>query len=151
MSEIRGEKVGFRKKDIVALHALPSAQAHDPIIVHAPRKSSPLRLCAKIVLSISLLAFMLGAILLTVIESGMMDSTLNARARTALNAALGSAYRAEGSDWYVEGGRHAADYAVKLLVPGLGLARGATVGFRCAWDLADDQPADDQHAEEVTA
>lgn len=50
----------------------------------------------------------------------------------------GSAYRAEGSDWYVEGGRHAADYAVKLLVPGLGLARGATVGFRCAWDLADD-------------
>ncbi|MFF2830882.1 SUMF1/EgtB/PvdO family nonheme iron enzyme [Cellulosimicrobium cellulans] len=63
----------------------------------------------------------------------------------------GSAYRAEGSDWYVEGGRHAPDYAVKLLVPGLGLARGATVGFRCAWDLADDQPADDQHAEEVTA
>ncbi|MFE6233781.1 formylglycine-generating enzyme family protein [Cellulosimicrobium sp. NPDC057862] len=63
----------------------------------------------------------------------------------------GSDYRAEGSDWYVEGGRHAADYAVKLLVPGLGLARGATVGFRCAWDLADDQPADDQPAEEVTA
>lgn len=63
----------------------------------------------------------------------------------------GSDYRAEGSDWYVEGGRHAADYAVKLLVPGLGLARGATVGFRCAWDLADDQPAADQPAEEVTA
>ncbi|SDF12341.1 Sulfatase-modifying factor enzyme 1 [Cellulosimicrobium cellulans] len=56
----------------------------------------------------------------------------------------GSDHRAEGSDWYVEGGRHAADYAVKLLVPGLGLARGATVGFRCAWDLADD-------ATEVTA
>ncbi len=47
----------------------------------------------------------------------------------------GSDYRAEGSDWYVEGGRHAADHAVKLLLPGLGLARGATVGFRCAWDL----------------
>lgn len=63
----------------------------------------------------------------------------------------GSDYRAEGSDWYVEGGRHAPDYAVKLLVPGLGLARGATVGFRCAWDLAADQPAADQPAEEVTA
>jgi hypothetical protein len=50
----------------------------------------------------------------------------------------GSDYRAEGSDWYVEGGRHAADYAVKLLLPGLGLARGATVGFRCAWDLPAD-------------
>jgi hypothetical protein len=51
----------------------------------------------------------------------------------------GSDYRAEGSDWYVEGGRHAADYAVKLLLPGLGLARCATVGFRCAWDLPADR------------
>ena len=51
----------------------------------------------------------------------------------------GSDYRAEGSDWYVEGGRHAPDYAVKLLVPGLGLARGATVGFRCAWDLLTEE------------
>jgi len=49
----------------------------------------------------------------------------------------GSDYRAEGSDWYVEGGRHAPDHAVKLLLPGLGLARGATVGFRCAWDMPD--------------
>jgi hypothetical protein len=47
----------------------------------------------------------------------------------------GSDYRAEDSDWYVEGGRHAPDYSVKLLLPGLGLARSATVGFRCAWDL----------------
>jgi hypothetical protein len=47
----------------------------------------------------------------------------------------GSDYRAEGSEWYVEGGRHAPDYSVKLLLPGLGLARSATVGFRCAWDL----------------
>jgi hypothetical protein len=47
----------------------------------------------------------------------------------------GSDFRAEGSEWYVEGGRHAPDYSVKLLLPGLGLARSATVGFRCAWDL----------------
>ncbi len=50
----------------------------------------------------------------------------------------GCDHRAEGSDWYVEGGRRAPDYAVKLLLPGLGLARGATVGFRCAWDLPGD-------------
>lgn len=50
----------------------------------------------------------------------------------------GSDYRPEGSDWYLEGGRHAPDYSVKLLLPGLGLARSATVGFRCAWDLAAD-------------
>ena len=47
----------------------------------------------------------------------------------------GSDYRAEGSEWYVEGGRHEPDYTVKLLLPGLGLARGATVGFRCAWEV----------------
>ena len=47
----------------------------------------------------------------------------------------GSDYRAADSDWYVEGGRHAPDYSVKYLLPGLGLARSATVGFRCAWDL----------------
>ncbi|MBD5785014.1 SUMF1/EgtB/PvdO family nonheme iron enzyme [Cellulosimicrobium terreum] len=59
----------------------------------------------------------------------------------------GSDYRADGSDWYVEGGRHAPDYAVKLLLPGLGLARGSTVGFRCAWDL----PAGTTTPGEVTA
>jgi hypothetical protein len=47
----------------------------------------------------------------------------------------GTDYRAEGSDWYVEGGRQDPDYAVKLLLPGLGLARSATVGFRCAWEV----------------
>ncbi|MFI9489710.1 SUMF1/EgtB/PvdO family nonheme iron enzyme [Promicromonospora sp. NPDC052451] len=47
----------------------------------------------------------------------------------------GSDYRAADSDWYVEGGRHAPDYSVKLLLPGLGLARSATVGFRCAWEV----------------
>jgi sulfatase-modifying factor enzyme 1 len=53
----------------------------------------------------------------------------------------GSDYEAEGSEWYVEGGRHAPDYSVKLLYPGLGLARGATVGFRCAWDLPGEVTA----------
>ncbi|MGW4527283.1 formylglycine-generating enzyme family protein [Amycolatopsis sp. NPDC004378] len=47
----------------------------------------------------------------------------------------GSDYRAEGSEWYVEGGVQKPDYTVKLLLPGLGLARSATVGFRCAWEV----------------
>ncbi|MGH6806683.1 MAG: DUF3971 domain-containing protein, partial [Ensifer adhaerens] len=95
MSEIRGEKVGFRKKDIVALHALPSAQAHEPVIVHAPHKRGILRFLSKIAVCGFLLAFIIAASLIAVVESGAIDSTLNARARTALNAALGGAYRAE--------------------------------------------------------
>ncbi|MBE1494319.1 hypothetical protein H4696_001419 [Amycolatopsis lexingtonensis] len=47
----------------------------------------------------------------------------------------GSDYVAEGSEWYVEGGRKGPEYTVKLLLPGLGLARSATVGFRCAWEV----------------
>ncbi|MEU8632060.1 SUMF1/EgtB/PvdO family nonheme iron enzyme [Amycolatopsis sp. NPDC048633] len=47
----------------------------------------------------------------------------------------GSDYAAEGSEWYVEGGVKTPDYTVKLLLPGLGLARSATVGFRCAWEV----------------
>ena len=46
----------------------------------------------------------------------------------------GSHYRAEGSDWYVEGGVHAPDVSVKYLRPGFGLDRGPTVGFRVAFD-----------------
>ncbi|GAA2537887.1 hypothetical protein GCM10009860_18250 [Microbacterium mitrae] len=46
----------------------------------------------------------------------------------------GADYIAEGSDWYIEGGPHEADYAVKFLRPGLGLDRSATIGFRLAWD-----------------
>jgi len=47
----------------------------------------------------------------------------------------GSDHGAEGSDWYVEAGRRSPDHTVKLLVPGLGLARSAAVGFRCAWEV----------------
>ena len=39
MGEIRGEKVVFRRKDIVPLHELPSAQAHEPIVLHAVEAS----------------------------------------------------------------------------------------------------------------
>ena len=55
----------------------------------------------------------------------------------------GSDHHAHGSDWYVEGGRRAPDHSVKLLLPGLGQARSATVGFRCAWDLprGEGEPA----------
>ncbi|WP_129337325.1 SUMF1/EgtB/PvdO family nonheme iron enzyme [Cellulomonas endophytica] len=54
----------------------------------------------------------------------------------------GCAYRAQGSDWYLEGGPQAPEVTVKLLVPGMGLARSTAVGFRCAWDLPADPPVD---------
>ncbi len=95
MSEIRGEKVSFRKQDIVALHSLPSAQAHDPCIVHAPVQRGMVRLIFSAAIIISALFFLVGAVVLTMIESGVLDRPLNARAKTALNSAIGAGYHAE--------------------------------------------------------
>lgn len=51
----------------------------------------------------------------------------------------GAAYRAEGSEWYLEGGPQPAEVSVKFLVPGLGVSRSPSIGFRCAWDLTGDR------------
>jgi hypothetical protein len=47
----------------------------------------------------------------------------------------GSAWVAEGSDWYVDGGPREPRYSLKLLLLGGGLARSARIGFRLAVDL----------------
>ena len=48
----------------------------------------------------------------------------------------GSAWRAEGSDWYVDGGPRESRYSLKLLLPGASLGRSAWIGFRLAVDLS---------------
>jgi Sulfatase-modifying factor enzyme 1 len=47
----------------------------------------------------------------------------------------GSAWRPEGSDWYVDGGPQDPRYSLKLLLLGGGLARSTWIGFRLAVDL----------------
>ncbi|MFG2164555.1 SUMF1/EgtB/PvdO family nonheme iron enzyme [Micromonospora chersina] len=49
----------------------------------------------------------------------------------------GCAYRAEGSDWYLDGGPQPPDVSVKLLLTGAGLTRSTSIGFRCAADLPE--------------
>ena len=93
MGEIRGEKVVFRKQDIVPLHELPSAQAHEPIVLHAVETSRTGIFCRIAAAAVALVLF-LGAVVIGLVEMGIFDSTLNARAVTALNQALGPRYRA---------------------------------------------------------
>lgn len=95
MNEIRGEKVSFRKEDIVALHSLPSAQAHDPCIVHAPHRRSVAHLVFTTTIIISAIFLFFGAAVLATIEGGFLDGPLNARAQAALNTAIGDGYHAE--------------------------------------------------------
>jgi formylglycine-generating enzyme len=47
----------------------------------------------------------------------------------------GSAWEAEGSDWYVDGGPQDPEYSLKLLLLGGDLARSSQIGFRLAVDL----------------
>jgi len=47
----------------------------------------------------------------------------------------GSAYRAEGSVWYFDGGPRPTDWASKMTLFGPGIDRAATVGFRIVLDL----------------
>jgi formylglycine-generating enzyme required for sulfatase activity len=46
----------------------------------------------------------------------------------------GSDWKAEGSDWYVDGGPQEPAYSLKLLLPGP-LQRSERIGFRLAVDL----------------
>jgi hypothetical protein len=50
----------------------------------------------------------------------------------------GSAYAAEGSDWYVDGGVRGPGYSLQLLLLGGGLSRSSRIGFRLAVDLTAD-------------
>ena len=83
MDEVRGEKVVFRRKDIVPLHDLPSAQAHEPIVLHAV-DASRTNICMRLVAVTITLFLLIGAILVGLVEMGTFDSTLNARAVAAL-------------------------------------------------------------------
>jgi hypothetical protein len=63
----------------------------------------------------------------------------------------GSAYRAEGSDWYVDGGELDPRDSVKLLLCGAPVARSARIGFRCAVDLPSPATAAEGAATEGAA
>jgi len=54
----------------------------------------------------------------------------------------GGAFRADGSDWYLDGGPQPPAAGVKLLLLGAGLTRSPSIGFRCAVDLPTSEPVD---------
>jgi formylglycine-generating enzyme required for sulfatase activity len=54
----------------------------------------------------------------------------------------GSARHTTGSPWYFDGGVRDPEFSAKYLMPGLGLGRSATIGFRLAWDRSDAEPVE---------
>ena len=51
----------------------------------------------------------------------------------------GSDYAAAGSSWYVDGGPQPPEWELKFVLPGGGLQRSSRIGFRCAYDLIDEE------------
>ncbi|MGO4534331.1 formylglycine-generating enzyme family protein [Leifsonia sp. 2MCAF36] len=49
----------------------------------------------------------------------------------------GAEHRSEGSDWYADGGLREPSFSFKYLLPGLGVDRSPSIGFRLAWDQED--------------
>ncbi|UCF14819.1 MAG: SUMF1/EgtB/PvdO family nonheme iron enzyme, partial [Phycisphaerales bacterium] len=50
----------------------------------------------------------------------------------------GSFFKAEGSNWYADGGPQPCNFAAKFILMWPGLDRCATIGFRCVVDVADE-------------
>ncbi|MCV3737453.1 DUF3971 domain-containing protein [Rhizobium sp. TRM96647] len=95
MSDIRGEKVRFGRDDIVSLHALPSAQAHEPVILHCTDRPSHFSVLTRLVACLAGITALVVLLVVATVESGLVDSTLNTRALAALNRAVGPSYTAE--------------------------------------------------------
>jgi sulfatase-modifying factor enzyme 1 len=55
----------------------------------------------------------------------------------------GADHATPGSEWYFDGGVKEPEFAAKYVMPGLGLARSASIGFRCAWPVAADAIEED--------
>ncbi|MDQ0455941.1 YhdP family protein [Rhizobium paknamense] len=95
MGEIRGEKVRFRKKDLIALESLPSAQVDDPMIVHCPPRRGMLTRLWRGLAFLCGLAAVLLAVFVAAVETGTLDRLLSTGAQAAFQSAVGPGLKAE--------------------------------------------------------
>lgn len=97
MPHLPHEKVSFNKREIVPLHQLPSAQAHDPIIVNA-HHGKVYRYWRNHLKWLGLIAICLVVAvtgLLLFFDRGLADGFVKDRAAAALVQALGEGYHSQ--------------------------------------------------------
>ena len=93
-SLIRGERTRFGRGENVSLHKLPSAQAHEPMIVRASTHRSFTRHCFRFLTFFGLIAGGLLLLVYYVIESGSLDRFLADKANEQIAAAMPEGYHA---------------------------------------------------------
>ncbi|TDH39061.1 hypothetical protein E2A64_08250 [Pseudohoeflea suaedae] len=92
------QKVSFSRRDITALHDLPSAQCEDPIIVNAHRGGRSggwVKAHIKAVAFLVILFLVVFGAILIALDRGLVDGVIEDRARSALAGALGETYTSE--------------------------------------------------------
>lgn len=96
---IRGEKIKFRKKDLISLDEMPSSQVEDPMIVNSPRVRRSRRHvhhhAMRITCVFAIFVVLLAGVIVGSIESGIFDQPLSLKAQAALDNAIGPRYKAE--------------------------------------------------------
>ena len=94
MTNTHGGGKKDRRPDSPALHEMPSANAHDPIIVNTPARHGLFHHCARgfAIVSALIILLVLGALVL--LESGAADGSLTGRAQALLQNAAGDQYQA---------------------------------------------------------
>jgi hypothetical protein len=97
MGVIRGEKIKFRKKDLVSLDQLPSSQGEDRMIVNSPeaRRRSHMWHVVRMTFVFAVFVFLIIGAIVGTIESGIFDKPLSQKAQLALDNAIGPRYKAE--------------------------------------------------------
>ncbi|MAM11963.1 MAG: hypothetical protein CML23_16205 [Rhizobiaceae bacterium] len=91
---IRGERTRFNRRERVALHRLPSAQTHDPHIVHTRPHHRFSHACARLFLFFVLGLAILFAAIFYIIESGSLDRFLAEKANEQIRTAMPDGYHA---------------------------------------------------------
>ncbi|AJY46572.1 DUF3971 domain-containing protein [Martelella endophytica] len=91
---IRGERTRFSRRERAAFHTFPSAQAHEPLLVHSRPHRSLSHLCVRALIFFALIAAIVFSLIFYVIESGSLDRFLAAKANEQIRAAMPEGYHA---------------------------------------------------------
>ena len=90
MPDTGDKRIWFRRGDIKPLHDMPSAQAHDPIVVRGHHPVQGFRRFGQIVVALIVALGLIAGLGIAAIEAGLADGPLTAQAEKVLTQAAGA-------------------------------------------------------------
>ena len=118
-SYIRGDRTHFRKREHIKLHTLPSAQAHEPRLVHSRPRRGFMHGCGRVAVFMLLFAFVVSGVAYFMMERGALDRFLLEKANEQVAASMPAGYHAGIQDASL---RFGSDGKLNLSVAGVTIA-----------------------------